>query len=134
MKSPDVTLEEGLSAKMEFAIGEIDTARYCGSGKSDILATPVLVRYMEAAAQKIVDGAIPQDWQSIGTFISVEHNSATPVGMNVQINACLVSIDDKNLSFEISAFDNSGQIATAIHKRIVTKTATLERLLKKKKR
>ncbi len=133
MKSPDVTLKKGLAAKMGFTVGEKDTAKYCGSGKSEILATPALVRYMEAVAQKIVDGGIPSDWQSIGTFISVEHNSATPAGLDIEIHAVLVSVNDKDLSFEISAFDNSGQIASGIHRRIVTKTATLERLLKKKK-
>lgn len=134
MKSPDVTLEKGLSATMQFFVGEKDTARYCGSGKSDILSTPALVRYMEATAQKIVDSGIPSDWQSIGTFISVEHDSATPAGLEVEIHAILVSVEDKDLSFEIMAFDHSGRIATGIHRRIVTKTATLERLLKKKSR
>lgn len=134
MKSSDVALEKGLSAKMEFTVGEKDTAKYYGSGKSEILATPALARYMEVTAQKIVDAGIPPDWQSIGTFFSVEHNSATPTGLDVAIEAILVSIDDKDLTFEISAFDNSGLIATGIHKRIVTKTATLERLLKKKSR
>ncbi len=134
MKLSEVTLEKGLSAKMEFTIDEKDTARYCGSGKSDILATPALVRYMEATAQKIVDSGIPSDWQSIGTFVSVEHYSATPAGLDVEIHATLVHVDDKDLSFEISAFDHSGRIATGIHRRIVTKTATLERLLKKKSR
>lgn len=132
MKLSDLTFEEGLSAKMNFIVGENDTARSCGSGKSDILATPVLVKYMETTAQKIVEMQTPSGWESIGTCISIEHLSATPVGLNVEVVATLVEINDKNLSFEISAFDNSGQIATAIHKRIVTKTATLERLLKKK--
>lgn len=86
---------------MEFTVGEKDTAKYYGSGKSEILATPALVRYMEATAQKIVDTGIPHDWQSIGTFFSVEHNSATPAGLDVEIHAILVSIDDKDLTFEI---------------------------------
>ena len=132
MRSEELTLEEGLSANMKFIVGENDTAKSCGSGKSDILATPVLVRYMEATAQKIADMGMPSDWQTIGTLITVEHSSATPVGICVEVNVRLVSIDEKNLSFEISAFDNCGQIASGIHKRIVTKTATLERLLKKK--
>lgn len=132
MKSSDVILEKGLSAKMEFTIGEKDTAKYCGSGKSDILATPALVRYMEATAQKIVDRGIPSDWQSIGTSISVKHMSATPSGLNVEVHVTLVGVDDKDLTFDISAFDSSGCIATGVHRRILVKTVTLERLLKKK--
>lgn len=134
MRPAEMRLEEGLSSKMEFIVNENDTAKSCGSGKSAILATPVLVKYMEAAAQKIVDMGIPSDWQSIGTSIHIEHSSATPVGAGVEIRVCLVSVDGKNLSFEISAFDSSGQIASGLHKRVVTKTATLERLLKKKNR
>ena len=134
MKSHEITLEKGLSVKKEFTVGEKDTAKYYGSGKSDILATPALVRYMEAAARKIVDSGIPYDWESIGTFISVEHHSATPAGLDVEIHVTLAHVEDKDLSFEISAFDRSGRIATGIHRRIVTKTATLERLLRKKSR
>lgn len=133
MKSTDLMLEVGLSAKMEFIVAENDTAVFCGSGKSEILATPALVRYMEVTAQKIIDGRLPADWQSIGTFISVDHHSATPAGLGIEVNATLAGIADKELSFEISAFDNSGQIASGIHKRVVTKTVTLERLLKKKR-
>ena len=59
MKLSDLTFEEGLSAKMNFIVGENDTARSCGSGKSDILATPVLVKYMETTAQKIVEMRTP---------------------------------------------------------------------------
>lgn len=34
MKSPEITLEKGLSVKKEFTVGEKDTAKYYGSGKA----------------------------------------------------------------------------------------------------
>ena len=123
----------GMSEEMELIVGEEQTARYWGSGRSDILATPVLVALMEAAAQKIVENNLPQDWQSIGTCVELRHHSMTPVGMKVRIHAVLTHIDEKELLFEISAFVESEKIAEGIHKRIISRTEVLKRLLRRKK-
>ena len=45
---------EGISKKRNFIVSEEQTARYLGSGRSDVLATPALVAWMEAVAQEIV--------------------------------------------------------------------------------
>lgn len=133
MNPKNFFLVQGATEKTELIVTEEQTARYWGSGKSDILATPALVAVMEAAAQKIVDGGLPESWQSIGTYIGLTHSSVTPVGAKVSIHAVLTYIDGKELTFEISAFDESGIIAEGSHKRIISRTEVLKRLLRKKK-
>ena len=126
-------LEEGMSETMVVTVSEKQTARYLGSGKSDILATPALVALMEAVSQRIVERGVPADCESIGTAIELQHDAMTPIGSEVEVCAVLQRIEGKELSFEISASDASGSIAKGHHKRVVARTAILKRLLRKKK-
>ena len=133
MKPENFFLASGMAEKMELIVTEEQTARYLGSGKSDILATPALVALVEAVAQKIVDRGLAENWQSVGTYIGLKHNSMTPVGRKIRIHVILTDIDEKELTFEIKAFDDSGMIAEGSHKRIISRTEVLKRLLGRKK-
>lgn len=124
---------EGISKKRNFMVSEEQTARYLGSGRSDVLATPALVAWMEAVAQEIVDDVLPTDWQSVGNYIELRHSAMVPVGSTVEIQAVLSRVDEKELIFAVSAFDESGIISEGIHKRTFSRTAVLKRLLKRKK-
>ena len=132
MKEENWHLEEGMAESMKLTVSEGQTARYLGSGKSEILGTPALVALMEAVAQRIVEQGVPPEYESIGTGIELRHDAMTPVGAEVEIRAVLQRIEGKELSFEISASDASGTIAKGHHKRIVSRTAILKRLLRKK--
>ena len=132
MNEKNWQLEEGMAESMTLTVSEAQTARYLGSGKSEILATPALVVLMEAVSQRIVERGIPPECESIGTGIELRHDAMTPVGSEVKVRAVLRRIDGKELLFEISASDASGTIAKGLHKRVVTRTAILKRLLRKK--
>ena len=132
MRNGNWQLEEGMTESMTVTVSETQTARYMGSGKSEILATPALVALMEAVSQRIVERGVPADCESIGTGIELRHDAMTPVGAEVLVRAFLRRIEGKELSFEISASDASGTIAKGRHKRVVTRTAILKRLMKKK--
>ena len=132
MRDENWQLEEGMTETMRVTVSETQTARYMGSGKSEILATPALVALMEAVSQRIVERGVPEDCESIGTEIGLEHDAMTPVGAEVEVRSVLKRIDGKELFFEISATDASGTIAKGRHKRVVTRTAILKRLLRKK--
>lgn len=129
----DFLFREGMQETMEFVVSEKQTARYLGSGKSDILATPALVMLMEAVSQKIIDNVVPDSWQSVGSYIELRHDVMTPCGAKVEIQAVLSRIDGRELMFMVSAWDESGMISRGIHKRILSRTEVLKRLLERKK-
>ena len=108
---------EGILKKRSFIVSEEQTARYLGSGKSDVLATPALVAWMEAVAQEIVDDVLPTDWQSVGNYIELRHSAMVPVGSTVEIQAVLSRVDEKELIFAVSAFDESGIISEGRNRR-----------------
>lgn len=60
--------------------------------------------------------------------MDVQHLAATPVGMEVRAESRLTAVDGRRLTFEITAFDEAGEIGKATHERVVVKT---ERFLEK---
>src|ERR1700716_3112115 len=75
------TLQPGLTGTVTIVVGEEHTAPHVGSGRVHVLATPVMVNLMEAAALQAVEGLLPAGHQTVGIHLDVTHVAATPVGM-----------------------------------------------------
>ena len=113
------TLQPGLKASVEIIVGEEHTAPHVGSGRVHVLATPVMVNLMEAAALQAVEGLLPAGHQTVGTHLDITHIAATPVGMRVKAYAELTGVDKRTLTFSVHAEDEKERIGGGIHERIV---------------
>ena len=114
-----MTIQAGLKACTEIVVGEEHTAPHVGSGRVHVLATPVMVNLMEAAALKAVEGLLPEGHQTVGTHLDVTHTAATPVGMRVRACAELVKVDKRTLTFSVYAEDEMERIGSGVHERII---------------
>ena len=113
------TLQPGLKGKVEIVVGEEHTAPHVGSGRVHVLATPVMVNLMEAAALQAVEGLLPAGHQTVGTHLDITHTAATPVGMRVKAYAELTRVDKRTLTFRVHAEDEKETIGEGIHERII---------------
>jgi predicted thioesterase len=95
------------------------TAGELGSGTVDVLATPMLIALMEAAAMDAVQGYLAEGWTTVGTRVEVEHMRATPLGGRVTAEAILVKRSDRVLEFTVQAWDGSGAVGQGTHTRII---------------
>jgi len=119
---PGLTL--GLKGAAELVVGEQHTAPKVGSGRVHVLATPVMINLIEAAALAAVEHLLPPGQQSLGTRLDVSHTAATPVGMRVSAEAELIQIEGRLLTFRVSAADAVERIGEGTHQRVIV---TLER-------
>src|SRR5256885_17005788 len=95
----------GLQGFAELIVAEEHTAPRIGSGRVRVLATPVMINMMEAAALDAVENLLPPGHQSLGTHLDVGHYAATPVGMTLRATAEVTKIDGRTLEFRVEAFD-----------------------------
>lgn len=116
----------GLTGAAQLVVGEQHTAPHVGSGKVRVLATPVMVNLMEAAALAAAERFLPAGHQSLGTHLDVRHIAATPVGMRVSARAELVKIDGRNLIFRVTAEDERELIGDGTHMRVVVNVARFD--------
>jgi fluoroacetyl-CoA thioesterase len=103
----------------EKTVETTDTAISHGSGRVEVFATPAMIALMEMAAHTSIDAYLDHGFLSVGTEISIKHLKATRPGTRVWAESILTSVEGNKLSFEISAFDTSGQIGSGTHTRFV---------------
>ena len=107
----------GLTGKSRLIVTREDTAEHMGSGSLPVFSTPAMTALMENAACSALAQCLPEGAATVGTYLSVEHVSATPVGMTVYATATLMEHQGNSFTFEVEAFDEKGLIGRGIHKR-----------------
>ena len=116
----------------ELLVAPEHTAPRVGSGRVAVLATPVLINVIEAAALAAVEEYLPAGHQSLGTHLDIRHTAATPVGMRVWATVKLVRIDGRKLAFEVEAHDECEEIGGGTHERVVVRVDRFDERVQKK--
>ena len=112
-------LKPGLSKTVQKTITESDTLAFGRGALRELLATPSLTALMIEAAISTVDPLLPEGYVTVGKSTAVSYQNPTMIGMTVTVSASLAEIDKNRLVFEITAFDELGQIARGKHERII---------------
>lgn len=99
-----------------------------------VFATPMMVRAMENAALNAIREYLEPGESAVGTVVNVRHLAATPVGHQVTAEAEVTKVDGRRIEFKVSARDESEEIGTGTHERIVVDLARLGKKLAEKKR
>ena len=93
-----------------------------GSGSLMVLATPAVVALMENAAAELAQIELDnEELTTVGTMISIEHTSPTPMGAEVTATATLTKTDGRMFYFDVIANDKKGEIAKGTHTRVSVK-------------
>src|SRR5438046_9800238 len=120
-------LRLGLKGAAELVVREEHTAPRVGSGRIAVLATPVMINVIEAAALAAVEHLLPAGHQSLGIRLDVRHFAATPVGLSVTATAEVVGVEGRTITFRVAARDEREVIGDATHERVVVHGARFER-------
>lgn len=127
-------LSIGLKGTAQIRVGEEQTAPRVGSGRVRVLATPVMINMMEAAALDAIESLLPAGHQSLGTHLDVGHYAATPVGMTLRATAEVIAIEGRNITFRVEAFDDRERIGDGTHVRVVVNVERFDARIRKKLR
>lgn len=130
---PDLSrLKPGLKGSADILVGEEQTAPRVGSGRVRVLATPVMINMMEAAALDAIENLLPEGHQSLGTHLNIGHYAATPVGMRLRATAEVTKIDGRNVEFRVEAFDDRERIGDGTHTRVVVNVDRFDQRIQRK--
>src|SRR5580700_11715570 len=95
----------GLTGTAEIVVGPEHTASFVGSGRIAVLATPVMINVIEAAALAAVEHLLPAGHQSLGIHLDVSHVAATPIGLRVTATAEVTGVEGRTIGFRVEARD-----------------------------
>ena len=122
----------GLTGQASLVVTHEQTAPHVGSGRVPVLATPVMVNLLEAAALDAAERFLPEGHQSLGTDLNIRHLAATPIGMRVTAYAEVTGVDGRTVSFRVWAEDESERIGEGTHVRVVVNVARFDARMEKK--
>ena len=112
-------MQIGQKNQIKTIVTENDTAKVFGSGELLVLATPRMIALMEECSYKCISGDLETGASTVGTSLNVKHLSATPVGMEVSIEAEITEIDGRRVCFLVKAYDECGLIGEGTHERFI---------------
>jgi len=124
----------GLIGTHEVVVGPEHTAPFVGSGRIAVLATPVMINFIEAAALAAVEHLLPDGHQSLGIHLDVSHVAATPVGLRVIATAEVLKVEGRTITFRVEARDEFETIGGGTHERVVVSVARFDERVQRKVR
>jgi predicted thioesterase len=112
-------IKVGTKGTFKVSVNESNTAKTMQSGSLDVFATPAMVAIMEKASTLALEPYLEEGSTTVGTALDISHVSATPVGMDVSATAEVVSVNGREITFKVQAFDECGLIGEGTHKRFI---------------
>ena len=124
----------GLTGTAEIVVGPEHTAAFVGSGRIAVLATPVMINLIEAAALAAVEHLLPGGHQSLGIKLDISHTAATPVGLRVTATAEVIHVEGRTITFRVEARDEFEPIGGGSHQRVVVSVERFDERVQRKVR
>lgn len=98
-------------ATLTFTVTDDDTALAVGSGSLEVLGTPRLLAWLEAATCAAIEPDLRAGESSVGTRVSLEHLAPSAVGQAVEVTATTAYVDGRLHRFTVAAHNVTGGVA-----------------------
>lgn len=125
-------LEVGMRLEVERIVTENDTAAKAASGAVEVLATPIMIAWMEEVSLHLAQKELEEGFTTVGTEVNIKHLKGTLVGKTVKIISVLKEIDRKRLVFDVEVLEDGIAVGTGSHTRFIIDTAKFYEKLKNK--
>lgn len=95
-------------------------ARNIGSGDTNVLATPMLLNFIEMLCKAMIEENLNSgDLTSVGTLANIQHIAPSPEGATIKVKATVIGLDRKKVTFRAEVFDDMEKIGNGIHERVI---------------
>lgn len=117
-----------MTASLTHVVAAEHTAAAVGSGDLEVLGTPVLLAWCEAATCAALD--LGPDETSVGTRVDIQHLAPSALGTTVTATAEVIARDGRLVTFRVTAVDDAGTLVGTgeIRRVVVDREGFLARL------
>jgi len=116
------SLKPGLSLSKALTVDEARCIGFMGK-EGMVYATPRMVSDVEYTCRDFLLQHLDGGEDSVGAHVSIDHLAATPLGLKVTIDAKIVEVDRRRVTFEFSVRDPIEECGRGKHVRFVVETA-----------
>jgi fluoroacetyl-CoA thioesterase len=114
------TIKVDASKERRIRVSSNQTTSFLWKGEN-VFSTPSMISEMEETCRLLLKEQFIHDaeWDSVGTLVDVKHLAATPVGAEIIFTAKVVSVDGREVIFNVMATDKIEKIGEGMHKRFI---------------
>jgi fluoroacetyl-CoA thioesterase len=98
-----------------------------------VLATPLMLLFMENAALSAIREYLRPGESALGTVVDIRHLAATPEGQRVTAEAVVTLVEGRRIVFAVIARDETQEIGNGIHERALVDLRRLTERLEAKR-
>lgn len=121
----------GQALTQEFLVEEQHTAFHIGSGSVQVLATPIMIAFIENTALRLLDQSLVEGYSSVGTRVDVRHLAPSPLGRRVRVKVAVSQVAGLKITLQVEVWDGTTLVGDGTHERFVIEVARfIERVRK----
>ncbi len=125
-------IQPGMILETTFQVEAQHSAAHIGSGSLRVLATPIMIAFMESTSHRLLAQRLPPGYSSVGMLVNVRHLAPSPMGSTVRVRSEVLEVDGLRVTFKVQAWDQSEQIGDGQHQRVVIDEARFLRRVEAK--
>jgi len=99
-----------------------------------VLATPLMILFMENAALDAIRKYLPAGESALGTLVNIRHLADTPAGQRVTAEAVVTGVEGRRIVFAVTARDETQEIGSGVHERAMVDLRRLAQRLDDKRK
>ena len=124
-------IEVGQKLEKDFIVEEKHTASHIGSGSVQVLATPIMIAFIEITGLKLLNQSLEEGYSSVGTRVDIRHLAPTPLGRQVRVQVVVEHVEGQKVTLQAEVWDGDTLVGSGTHERFVIDVARfLERVRK----
>lgn len=120
--------------ELKFIVETKHAIDFATDGMPAVLSTPMLIGLLERTARQTLAPFLEPDERSVGIEVEIRHLAATPLGQHVTCMARVISVEGKQIGFQIEARDEHEVIAKGLHKRAVIRVDSFAARVQRKEK
>lgn len=97
--------------------------------QATVFSTPSMILLMELTAKDLLAPHLEPDEDSVGVTVTIEHLAPTPLNTEIRTVAKLDSIEKRQYTFTVEAFDSAGLIGRGTHTRAIVRLPKFSQIL-----
>jgi fluoroacetyl-CoA thioesterase len=124
-------IKAGQKLEQDFVVEEKHTAFHIGSGSVQVLATPIMIAFIEITALKLLNQSLDEGYSSVGTRVDIRHLAPSPLGHHVRVQVVVEQVEGQKVTLQVEVWDGDTLVGAGTHERFVIDVARfLERVQK----
>ncbi|WP_431914621.1 thioesterase family protein [Nonomuraea jabiensis] len=126
------SLQPGLTARLDYMVPAERTVPHLlpesgyFAAMPEVLATGYLVGIVEWTCMRALQGHLEDGEQTLGVHVDLSHEAPTPPGSTLTVQAELVAVEGRQLTFTVHAHDEAATVCRGTHRRAVIDTARFQ--------